>query len=232
MPTNKEIQERITQELKPDISFEEFCESHGIEYTTQRRVTKKSTIYKKVLIPMSTVAAVALCIGLPFAFKNKQSDDGMVLYGDSDVLYEVVQSEALLKDKALLAFDLTKSESYSEIRRVFPTAKTNLTVGYTIKTVLYGFEYESCFYAYEFDYIVRCYKGYNFSDIDRYTNSSNIVYGDETEFKYTIEENNDEYNAYITFKKGGYDYYINLRGYEDMTEINSNNVEVFIKNVF
>ncbi len=231
MPTNKEIQERITQELKPDISFEEFCGSRGIEYATRRRETRKSTIYKKVFIPISTVMAVALCIGLPFAFRNKQSDDGMVLYGDSDVSYEVVQSEALLKDKAL-AFDLNKSESYAEIRRVFPTVKTNLTIGYTIKTVIYGFEYESCFYAYEFDYIVRCYNGYNFSDIDGYISSSNIVNGNEAQFKYTVDENDNDCNAYITFKKDGYDYFIYLRGYEYITEINSNNVEVFIKNVF
>ena len=232
MLTNKEIQERITQELKPDVSFEAFCENHGIEYKTQRRKPKKSAVGKKIFIPVSAVAVIALCIGLPVAFRDKPSDNGIILYGDADVSYNVIRSEDLSNDSTLLAFDLNKSESYSEIKRIFPTEKSDLTVGFTIKEVLYGFECENVFYAYDFDYIVRCYEGYKFSDLDQYTETSNNISNAGIEFKYAIREKKQGRAAYITFENNGYDYYINLRGYEDMTEINRDSVEIFIRNIF
>ncbi len=231
MLTKRKIQDKITKELKPDCSFDEFCKTNGIEFTSEPCAPKKTVGWKKIFFPIFATAAIALCVGLPFAFKKDTVNPVIDTYGDAQVSYETISSSTLLDDTNLILFDLNKCESYSFIRRMYPIENNDLTVGYSISDVIYGLEYEGNLYAYEFDYFVRCYSGYQFSNVDLYSNPESFFSYENTKFGYTVDENDMVGSAFVSFKSGDYDYYVSLRGFEDITEINSDSVEIFIKYV-
>lgn len=54
---------------------------------------------------------------------------------------------------------------------------------------------------------------------------NNIVYD------FYLKKSFNDIQAKIKFKKGSYEYFLTVREFQDMTEINDENIEVFIKNV-
>ena len=232
MLTNKKIKEKITEELRPDNTFDEFAEKHGIVWDKDVCATKKSATWKKVFFPVTATVAVALCIGLPFAFMNNATTPGMLTYGEDQTSFNLISEKELLSDKNVYMFDLGKTESYSKIRCIFVTEKKDLVLGYKVKNAIYGFEYENQFYVYDFDYLIRSYDGYYFTNIDMYNKHEHAVNQNGVDFSYTIDNNDTVTVAYISFEKGDYDYFVSVRGYEGMTDINDNSVELFIKNIF
>lgn len=232
MASNKKIQNKITEMLKPDYSFEEFCSRNDIEYTEKQPVRSRMKIFKRLIMSISAAAAVvALCIGLPIAFSNSSDTTNMKRYSDIDVLTAPMRYDELVEKVGYVGFDLNKSASYTNIFRVMPKSNREITIGYTTSSVIYGVYADDKAYEFEFDYLIRAYSGYDFNDIELYTAANKTMVSGGLNYNYIINEGPLYSIAYISFEKNDYDYYINLRGFHEKTEIDDNSVKVFIENV-
>ena len=257
MARDKKIKDALRRRVRSDRHFEDFCAQHNIYAAAGRAVCRRRFRFPTgAVASFAVVLAAVLSVSLPFVFGNTESpslpspppnieepvdppvpppvipiEPELPRYSANDVKGTDVTLEQLNSDKDLFLFDFNCVARYSYLQEVTPLDGTDLRLGYSLKNVLYGFDFNSGFFAYDFDYIVRCYERYDFVDIEMFTSFDHNLIHNDLSYEYKIQQYGADYRSLIKFKKGSYEYFLTVREFQDMTEINDENIEVFIKNV-
>lgn len=259
MARDKKIKDALRRRVRSDRHFEDFCAQHNIYAAAGRAVCRRRFRFPTgAVASFAVVLAAVLSVSLPFVFGNTESpslpspppnieepvdppvtppvtpiEPELPRYSANDVKGTDVTLEQLNSDKDLFLFDFSCVAQYSYLQEVTPLDGTDLRLGYSLKNVLYGFDFNSGFFAYDFDYIVRCYEKFDFSNYEDFTQEqmTNQVEFNNIVYDFYLKKSFNDIQAKIKFKKGSYEYFLTVREFQDMTEINDENIEVFIKNV-
>lgn len=245
---DKKIKDEIKRQTLPDKSFETFCDEHGIDLNTQpkapQRRTKKFGFRVGVAASFVVTLVITLSVMIPMSFGNKPEtpaapvNPGIIepvappvtpepkRYSADEVKGTKIDLDTLYADSEIYLFDFDNVEIYNYINEMTPLDGTNILLAYMVSSAVYGFYIEDELYVYEFDYFIRCYEYYDFIGADIFVNLINEVNVNSVSYKYKIED-----SAFISFRKGNYEYFIELRDFEDTTPINQTTVELFINNV-
>lgn len=226
------IRKKINKVMTPKKSFEEFC--HEQNLSIERTATKGSgRKFWFTLIPAAVIIMV-LCVSIPVLNmfgNNSLPNPGTIYYGENDVANYRITEEELFEQQNIFLFDFTGVEQYTIINKISPIGQPELILGYSLQDVLYGFYIDDKLFAFEFDYLIRCYPGYKFTDNDSFNDLQYEFLHDNITYQYSIVENTINSCAYIFFEKQQIEYFLTLEAFEDITEINKSNIESFIENV-
>lgn len=238
---DKKIKSAINNELKAQklATFEEFCESNGYRIEPDQKPRRVVALWKKVVFPTAAVAAVALCVALPITLANSGGGSEKPTHGITyNVGHEItkkVEFSELMRDAELVLYntEYERSQSYS----AFLCADNDMTfvLAYLVKNVVYGGMIDDTLYAYQFDFLARCYDGYaeTYTAVLEYykRNGEKLDCGD-VEYYYGITDSADGQSAVICYENGKYDYFIRLRLLSVGTSLTEDRVEDFIKIAF
>lgn len=259
MARDKKFKDALRRRVRADKRFEDFCAQHNIYVTAGRTVYRRRFRLPAGAVASFAVVLVAvLGASLPLALNTPDTpsqptqppsievpvdppvtppvnpvEPELPRYSANDVKSTDITLEQLNSDNDLFLFDFNCVAQYSYLQEVTPLDGTDLRLGYSLKNILYGFDFNSGFFAYDFDYIVRCYERFDFATFEDFnqeqmTNQlelNNIVYD------FYLKKSFGSVQAKIKFKKGSYEYFLTVREFQGMTEINDENIEVFIENV-
>ncbi|MBD5131286.1 MAG: hypothetical protein HDT28_01635 [Clostridiales bacterium] len=231
---DRKIKKQLDKELKPTISAERFCSEIGLSFVTQDTPKQHSgkNLLAKVFLPIASVAAVCLCIVLPLTLGKEDEPDDQLKYGESDAVYVITEIESIYSDENILIFNQSYVQMVGASYLINPI-DSDTKLGYRISEVLYAEAVDGVpSFAVTFDFLVRCYEGYTINSTDLYSNADKVFTQNGISFNYCIIGGNQNPNAYICFKYGTYDYFIQLSSYGPFTEINDDSVQLFIRKAF
>lgn len=235
MLSDREIKKKLDEELKPDITSDRFCMNAGITFEAQPEVKQKSKWgwLTKVFAPIASVAAVALCIVLPITLRGDDESSDLPKYGENEVVYSMIDIENVYAEENFFMYNQSFVYEEGVAYKITPT-DTDMRLGYRISDVIYADASDSDMpnFAFEFDYLIRCYDGYTISSAEVYSNTDKSYSQSGISFNYSIISDKLGNFAYISFEYKKYDYYIHVRSFGDITEINEDNVQLFIQKAF
>ena len=257
MARDKKIKDALRRRVRSDRHFEDFCAQHNIYAAAGRAVCRRRFRFPTgAVASFAVVLAAVLSVSLPFVFGNTESpslpspppnieepvdppvtppvtpiEPELPRYSANEVKGTDVTLEQLNSDKDLFLFDFNCVAQYSYLQEVTPLDGTDVRLGYFLATVFYGFEVDGTLFVFDFDYIVRCYERYDFVGHESFEKLNQEIIFNDISYYYNLKSNVNNNEAYIKFKKGSYEYFLTVREFQDMTEINDENIEVFIKNV-
>lgn len=257
MARDKKFKDALRQRVRADKRFEDFCAQHNIYVTAGRTVYRRRFRLPAGAVASFAVVLVAvLGASLPLALNTPDTpsqptqppsievpvdppvtppvnpvEPELPRYSANDVKSTDITLEQLNSDNDLFLFDFNCVAQYSYLQEVTPLDGTDLRLGYSLKNILYGFDFNSGFFAYDFDYIVRCYERYDFTGHESFEKINKEIIFNDISYYYDLKSNGNSNEAYIKFKKGSYEYFLTVREFQGMTEINDENIEVFIENV-
>ena len=218
---------------KPQKTFEKFCAENNIPLESPKQ-TKKSRKFFTILVPIALATILVLGITLPFLIKTMPETPNMEpelkIYGDSDVQSTRMTYEELTADQNLVFLNFENIEQYRSISRMQPLDDSNITLGYEMREILYGFWIDDVLYAYRINFMVRCYEHYVFLDIKSFENLEYETNMDNLKFSFGIDEK--QATGYVSFSTLGYDYYLTVSDFEQITEINKDSIETLLENAF
>lgn len=231
------IKKKVQDEMKPEKSFDAFCEENNIRVNS---VAKK--VWRKRFVPIlasfAVMAVIALSITLPLLTKGRGTENiapappSPTRYAENDIENLEMTTEELAAIPDLRLFDFNNVEQYSMIYRITPIGVSDLTLGYCVQDVLYGYFIADELYAYSFDYLIRTYPAYDFINSEQFAESENQIVNNNIQYGFTIVENIESPKAYITFAIGNKEYFVTVEEFEGITAITKQNIEAFIENVF
>lgn len=229
---DRKIKKMIDEEMKPTVSAEQFCLDAGITFEN-KEIPKRETGRKwfRLFLPIATVAVVCLSIALPLSLSGGDSFN-RPKYGENDIQYEMTGIEKLYADESVIMFN----QSYVQIegtQYVITPLDSSMKLGYKVSDVTYAEIIDGTpTFVVTFDYLIRCYEGYTISSAEVYSNMDRVYTLNDFSFNYCIVENSASSIAYVTFKNNKYDYYIDIRSYCEITEINDDSVQLFLRKAF
>ncbi len=231
MFTDRRIKAHIKSLKTPKTSFADFCEANDIELRKpqQKRCAEKRKFVFPVAVSFILFVGVCLAILLPI---NIIKSNDIEKYQENDVTRLPASKEQIMADKDIILFNVGKAEDIGQIFSIVSKQDKNCTLGSTFKNVIYGGMVGGKIYAYQFNYLVRYNKNYDFKGSELYLGTNIIVEYNDVTFKYNINENDIKPRAYITFAKGKYDYFIEVSTFNNMTELNNANIETYIELLF
>lgn len=239
MLKDRKIKRKINETMKPNSTFYEFCEKHDIEINTTSYVKqdkKRSVRFAKIFVPTAMVVVVFLGIFLPLQlsklFGSMPDDVAPKLYGELSVDKTKIEISQINSESNVLLFNMANVGDISEINRITPKEDSNILLGYHIKNVLYGFYSENELYTFDFDYLVRSYKYYSFQQEDLFDSLDKKITINNRIYSYSIQNEIEGKLGYISFSENDIEYFIFLRAFNDMVEINDENVIIFLRYVF
>lgn len=227
MLTNRKIRKMFKKELEPPMPFDEFCEKAGIEFKPEQPTGKKSK-WRLPIIFTAAVSAVVVCGCIPLMLPKDKAAPSTPLYGYNDVYYTPCDLSFIQSDASVIMYNTENSQQMSGSFAINPKDNSQKCLGYSLQNVVYGQETDSEVYAFEFDYLIRTYKSFEFLGAERYKNLSERFDCGGVEYKYEINTN----VAHMTFRIDNNDYFILLRSYEGITEIDNDSVETFVQMAF
>ncbi len=257
MARDKKFKDALRRRVRADKRFEDFCAQHNIYVTAGRTVYRRRFRLPAGAVASFAVVLVAvLGASLPLALNTPDTpsqptqppsievpvdppvtppvnpvEPELPRYSANDVKSTDITLEQLNSDNDLFLFDFNCVELYSYLQEITPLDGTDLRLGYFLASVFYGFEKNSELFVYDFDYIVRCYERYDFTDVEIFKDFDHNLTHNDLSYEYKIQQYGADYRALINFKKGKYEYFLIVREFQGMTEINDENIEVFIENV-
>ena len=234
MLSDREIKKKLDEELKPDITSDRFCMDAGITFEAQPEAKQKSKwgLLTKVFVPIASVAAITLCIVLPITLADNDEPSDLPKYGENEVSYSVTGIENLYAEKNIVMYNHNFVLQDETAFLITPT-DSDKKLGYRISDVIYAEVIDGIpSFAFTFDYLIRCYDGYTISSSEVYSNSDRTYTFNGITFRYCIINAAISNDAYLSFDFGKYDYYIHVRSYGDITEINDDSVQLFLRKAF
>lgn len=173
MARDKKIKDALRRRVRSDRHFEDFCAQHNIYAAAGRAVCRRRFRFPTgAVASFAVVLAAVLSVSLPFVFGNTESpslpspppnieepvdppvpppvipiEPELPRYSANEVKGTDVTLEQLNSDKDLFLFDFSCVAQYSYLQEVTPLDGTDLRLGYSLKNVLYGFDFNSGFYA-------------------------------------------------------------------------------------
>ncbi len=239
MLKDKKIKRKIDEAMKPDVTYREFCKKHDIEINEVSYIKQESKVkmrFCKILAVTAAVFVVFLGVFLPLQLSKLfgSKPDGVTpkMYGELSVDKTKSDINQIYGEDNLLLFNMANVESILEINRISPKEDDKILLGYHIKNVLYGFYDENELYGFDFDYLIRNYKYYSFLQEDLFNNLNRSVTIDKRIFSYNIRNGINGKLGYISFSENDVEYFIILRAFNNMLELNDENVIVFLQNIF
>lgn len=223
----RKLRKIIESRTTPDMTFEKFCERRGIdaEINNGGCLVKVKPKKNTFVIGMS-VAAACLCIitGILLAVFLPRK-------GNRDIPFDGVNISSINFDKLTengvpTLLDFSKVEQYTMVVQYTPKGE-DWIVGYTVNGILYGFENDGTFYGYDLTMTIRCYKRFYFLG---YKDFENLQYSYGDKCKYGISRNNQE--AFITATQGDYEYFIRVNEFGDVAQINKENIDLLVQDIF
>ena len=232
MARDKKIKDALRRRVRSDRHFEDFCAQHNIYAAAGRAVCRRRFRFPTgAVASFAVVLAAVLSVSLPFVFGNTESPSLPSPPPNIEEPVDPPVTPPVIPIEPELPRYSANVAQYSYLQEVTPLDGTDLRLGYSLKNVLYGFDFNSGFFAYDFDYIVRCYERYDFVGHESFEKLNQEIIFNDISYYYNLKSNVNNNEAYIKFKKGSYEYFLTVREFQDMTEINDENIEVFIKNV-
>ena len=225
MSKDSEIRKAIEKEFKPKKSFDEFCGEHNLVFKEEqpKRKTFSFEWIKAILASAVCVAAIVLML-IPFA-NSIPVVPPIKYYGEDEVNVVNVSYIKLMED-GILPQSFEDIELYNRIVQIQAQEDNDLILGYLLENVvLYN---EDVPVVFELDMVVRSYKGYLFAQIDSFDNLK-LAYKEM--YEYDISNEMKKKEAYIKFAKNDFEYFITLKEYKSLTEINKDNVEFFLEHL-
>lgn len=228
MLSKRKIRKMVKEELETPPDFKEFCNKCGIEFTASAAKPKR-----RIWIPFASagaVATVAVCACIPLMLP---ASGGSLppRYEEADVYRTNVSDEYFMSLPGIVMFDLQYADDYSIIKNV-KTLKNDVNLGYEIRDIEYNFTDNSVNYSYDFEYSVYSYGKFDFKSIENYLNAESRFEFNEITFEYRIMDLASAHAACIKFDSGKYEYFIELKGCEGITEINNESVQTFLETAF
>lgn len=239
MLEDKKIKRKINEAMKPDLTFCEFCEKHEIKINTASNIkqnNKRGVKFAKIFVPTAMAVVIFLGIFLPLQlpklFGTTPNDSTPKLYGELSVDKTAIDIGQIHVESNVLLFNMENVEDISEINRISPKEDSGKLLGYHIKNVLYGFYVDNELYAYDFDYLIRSYKNYKFYQEDLFEGLDKNVTVNNRFFSYTIQNEITGRLGYIRFIENEIEYFISLRAFNNVMEINDENIISFLRNIY
>lgn len=87
-------------------------------------------------------------------------------------------------------------------------------------------------YAYRFDGIIRLKENYRFNQLNNFAQAQFEYIWDNKTFRYNITNEGTDTKAYLSYKRGSVEYFLIIRDFEGLTEINQQSIEILIKNLY
>ncbi len=233
MHTDKKIKKMVDEQLAPDMSAEQFRKELGLVYTEQPKAEKKRNgLWFKICAP--TVAAAVLCVAiiLPITL-NSDTVSEEPKYSSNDVVSILTDFDYITANDKIVLYDLEHELLNDGVYKNVLKNDSNHALSYSIQNSLYGFPgIEQSDYIFEFDYIIRLSKNFDFDSIDFYSNAE--MKGETVGFSYSynVVDKNGSTEVYISFEHGDYDYYVNLHGSDGLTELDDNSIQIFMGTAF
>lgn len=226
MSKDSEIRKAIEKEFKPKKSFDEFCEEHNLVFKEEQPKRKAFSLewIKAVLASAVCVAAIVLML-IPFA-NNIPVVPPIKYYGEDEVTLINSTYEELVEN-VFLPSGFEDAE-YSRILQVRAKEDDSLFLGYFLEQIIYGFYNEDKSIVFELEMIIRSYEGYLFASYN-FFDDLKVTYKEV--YQYGISDLINEQKAYIKFAENDFEYFITLKEYKSLTEINKDNVELFLEHL-
>ncbi len=232
---------------KPDVPFEEFCAMHGIDLTpppAPAQPPRRRVRWSVVWASLSLAVVLALGIWLPtFCLGNGKppvvgetptppitdiETPAQKDFYDKDVSFVLIDYEELCLDEKCFFLDRNNIEVMSVIRKIIPKDDVEITLGYSVSEIIYGFISEEVLYAYNIQYFVRCYDGYITSATNLFQNFALTAEKGGTTYEYKIVQSVNGNVAFIQFTKGTYEYYLTVTRFGELTEIDEDSIRMLI----
>lgn len=229
MLSDRKIRKAIKNELEQPPPFDEFCKKAGIEFPPEQKESKKRRWWIPVVSATAACAIIVCgCIPLMLPKDSQGGNDGKTIFADKDVAYTLSELSEIQSNTNIILFSLNAVQQYNRVYSICPLSDSLFCLGYEVKDVVYETQIDEIPYAYEFDYMVRLYKNFEFVQVNRYSNLTEQLNYKGSVYKYRITEE----KAFIAFSVEKNDYFIELKGTDGVTEINQESVETFIEIAF
>lgn len=228
---DRKIKKKIKEATKPQLPFDEFCSQNDIgKEKTKTPKRRRFGNLAKAITSASAAVVIFLSIFLPLYFQNGNVD--LPRYQTDDVKINLISESEIKSIEGLHLFDFDSIELYSTMYFTTPLDESVDTIlSYNVLGVVVGFYIDGELYAFEFDYIVHCYKNYEFVELPLFNNFENSITNSGIEYKFKVLQNTSTGDALIQFVVGGIDYYITVRNFGGITELNDDTIKLFIANV-
>ncbi len=237
---DRKIRKKINKELEqfPTKSFETFCAENNIAVENSPKPSKKTFDWKKVVFPIAAAAA-ALCVVLPVTLTKRGGGDTNLpstgkQYNVGREITKPVDFSELERDSDLVLYD-TEYERSNSYSAMLYSEDDGILLAYVVKGVIYGGQVDGTLYAYQFDFLARCYDGYaeTYSQVlDWYEQNGMGYYLDGVDYYFGIVNGTDGESAVICYENGKYDYFVRLRLLNVGSSMSDKNVENFIALAF
>lgn len=244
MISDRKLKKLLKEKLKPTKSFEQFCEENNIK-VERKQPKQKKRLFAAILAPVS-ILLVALCIVLPSVLGKGPTQNNpvnppvtppvepppIVYYGDADVGNELTTYTAMSERIGHEPFNSEYMQEKGQTNTIFPKEISSELLGYMQKGVVFGFFIDEELYAYKFDSIIRLKENYRFNLLNEFEPTQYELVWENITFRYRIADEGTFVRAYLSYKRGSVEYYLIIRDFEGLTEINQQSIEILIKNLY
>lgn len=244
MISDRKLKKLLKEKLKPTKSFEQFCEENNIK-VERKQPKRKKRLFAAILAPVS-ILLVALCIVLPSVLGGGPTQNNpvnppvtppvepppIVYYGDADVGNELTTYTAMSERIGYEPFNSENMQEVGVVSTVYPKEIPSELLGWLQNRVVFGFFIDEELYAYQFDCIIRLKENYRFNQLTEFEQAQNEFVWQDITFKYRISDEEIYTRVYLSYKRGSVEYYLIIRDFEGLTEINQQSIEILIKNLY
>lgn len=238
MREDKKLQKKIKQEFEtPEIPFEEWAAQNGISTDAPERVKcpvlepadnvngkgipngNKKKILSVCLPLFAVLVALAILLG---CFLPKSSPvPPPKIYGANDATKKDIYLQEIVEQEDFYLFDMSAVARTEEVNKDVLIEDESQVLLYTMRNCLLSVSNGESFDGFYITYRIRLYPRYEFMGSEYFSELSRITVQDKA-IEYRIRDL-DQPAGYAKFSDGTYEYFIEARGYPNVTVLNEQN---------
>lgn len=217
--------------ITPDENFEQWSEAHNVCPKKERKPQKRLVL--QLATAFASVVLV-VCAILPFVLKGGKGSGGVTtppnnnkVYSTQDVVTKSIDMETYLGE-GFLFFDESLIWQMARVAMAVAKDDETLVLSYDITSAVILINDGE--YIFDLDLKARVYDEYEFYGITEYIDLSPLPLADKNvAVSYAIVTNAYQCDvATVYFKRNGVDYYLDIRGFEGITDITVDTITVLL----
>lgn len=144
------------------------------------------------------------------------------IYGETDAVNIKIDLEEIVDNEDIYIFDLTNVVQVQAVSKDVLKSDESVILLYTLSDVLISVDNGTGIDAFNLTFKIRKYENYEFLGKVNYSELNHNLILDNININYDVIEINT-FVGYASFKYNEYDYYIEARGFDGITDLNQDN---------